>query len=83
MFFHVTFLVEPLATVLARVGPRVAAKYIISDFKKKKKKIDESILNSPVDEQVCGQSAAPLEAFATLFALEHLLCAVDRPGVLQ
>ena len=33
----------------------------------------------PVNKQVCRKSAAALEALSTLFALEHLFRAVDRP----
>ena len=35
----------------------------------------------PVNEQVCRKSAAALEALSTLFALEHLFRAVDRPEI--
>ena len=37
-------------------------------------------MNSPVNEQVSRKSAAPFEAFSTLFALKNLLRAVDCPG---
>lgn len=36
-----------------------------------------------VNKQVCRKSAAALEALSTLFALEHLFRAVDRPVLSQ
>ena len=34
-----------------------------------------------MNKQVCRKSAAALEALSTLFALEHLFRAVDRPDI--
>ena len=43
--------------------------------------MDNGQQNSPVNEQVCRKSTAPLETFSTLFALKNLLRAVDCPAI--